>query len=195
MKHLFAACTIALGCAAPAWAQDGAFITQREAFNSKAFIEQIASLGNNYAVIEQVPTNYAGGDNVAQVLQQDTQDAAAWLYQSGNMNRYTIMQTHGQVLRADINSGMFGYENLGSEYNTVTIEQSGYQSSAGVNLGGDSSYNEANIVQNGGFNQAGIRQYFSSHNTAAIQQTGSGLQASVDQIGGGGNRATIRQGY
>jgi len=85
-------------------AQDSAFITQRDAFNSTAVIEQIASLGNNYSVIEQVPTNYAGGDNVAQVMQHDTQDASAWIYQSGSMNRYTIMQTHGQGLRADINS-------------------------------------------------------------------------------------------
>lgn len=72
----------------------------------------------------------------------------------------------------------------------MTIEQSGYQSSAAVNLGGDASYNEANIVQSGGFNQAGIHQYFSRHNLASIQQNGSGLRASIGQSGGG-KQATI----
>jgi len=56
MKQLssFAACAIVLAiAAAPAGAQDSAFIQQVEANASMATIDQIGSLGNNYATIDQ----------------------------------------------------------------------------------------------------------------------------------------------
>jgi hypothetical protein len=199
MKHLssFAACAIALAfAAAPAWAQDSAFITQVESAGNTAVIEQIASSGNNYATIEQTPSWYNGGGNTARLLQQGVGNSTAWIQQSGQMNDYTIQQRDGWGLQANINSGTMGYNEPGGEYNTVLIDQSGFDSGAWVNQAGYGSYNRAEIVQGGGGqNQANIWQSYTSNSVASIFQAGSNLQAGIQQGGGGGNVATIRQGY
>jgi hypothetical protein len=199
MKHVssFAAGAIALAfAAAPAWAQDSAFITQYESAGNTAVIEQVASFGNNYATIDQMSPAYYGSGNLARLLQQGVGNSTASIYQSGQMNDHTILQHDGQGLRATINAGGMGYYEPGGEFNTVLIDQSGFDSGAWVNVSGHSSYNRAEIVQGwGGQNQASISQYYTNNNLASIYQAGSNLTGVINQAGGGGNVATIRQGY
>lgn len=199
MKQLpsFAACAIVLAiAAAPAGAQDSAFIQQVEANASTATIDQIGSLGNNYATIDQIPGAFGGNNgNDARVVQSNVGNADARIYQSGDMNSYAIWQTNGQGLRAAIN--VLGAEmgDSGGQSNNARIDQSGVESGASIDVAGYSSLNRADIMQSGAYNQAGIRQLYTSNNNASIYQAGYGQQAMIDQRGGGGNMAMIRQGY
>lgn len=200
MKHLssFVACAIAFAfaIAVPAGAQDSAFIQQVESSASTATIEQMASLGNNYATIDQVPGAYGGGNgNEARVWQNNVGDADARIYQSGDMNSYSIWQSNGQGLRAGINVFSADMGDSGGQSNNVRIDQSGIDSGAWVDVAGYSSFNQAEIMQSGAYNQAGIHQLYSSGNNASISQAGYGQQAAIDQRGGGSNVAIIRQGY
>lgn len=186
MKQLpsFAACAIVLAIVTtPASAQDSAFIQQVEANASTA-------------TIDQVPGAFGGNNgNDARIFQSNVGNADTRIYQSGDMNSYAIWQTNGQGLRAAIN--VFGAEmgDSGGQSNNARIDQSEVESGASIDVAGYSSFNRADIMQSGAYNQAGIRQLYTSNNNASIYQAGYGQQATIDQRGGGGNMAMIRQGY
>jgi hypothetical protein len=191
-----AACAAALAFAAcPAGAQnfDTAFITQVEAVGNTAVIEQVASQGGNYATIDQIPGPYYGSGNTARVLQLGVGDSQVRLNQSGQMNDYTVRQVDGRNLTAFVDTGSYWDGALGGEFNTVLIEQSGFNSSARVDNGFGSHHNRAEVMQQGFQNQANIAQYSTGGSLASVYQAGSNLTGVITQSGGYGNSATIRQ--
>jgi hypothetical protein len=203
MKQVsIAACAAALAfafTAVPAGAQalDSAFITQVEAVGSTAVIEQIASQGGNHAAIEQVQGAYYGygGGNAARVLQLGVGDSQVRLTQSGQMNDYTVRQFDGRNLTAFVGTRAYWDGGPGGEFNTVLIEQAGFDSSVWVDNGLGGSQNRAEVMQRGYQNQADIVQHNTSGSMASIYQAGSNLTGVITQAGGYGNSATIRQGY
>jgi hypothetical protein len=187
-------------------APSGGFNTvliEQSGFDSSAWVDNGSGGSQNRAeVMQRGVQNQAdivqrnGSGNVARVLQEGVGNSSAWIYQSGQMNDYTIQQHDGMGLHANVNGGMMGYNEPGGDNNTVLIDQSGFDSGAWVNQAGYGSYNRGEIVQGGGGqNQANIWQSYTSNSVASIYQAGSNLQAGINQGGGGGNIATIRQGH
>jgi hypothetical protein len=203
MKHLSSVAVTTFGlflAAAPAWGGDIAQIGQGGASNN-AVIEQVATGGNNFAMVRQGSDWQDSNSNNAQLVQHAVDNSLIDVYQSGFNNQYNVYQHDGSNLQANVNM-QSSYSGGFSESNSVTIEQSGYGARAWVEQGG-SMYARAEIVQHGwgGENFADVRQS-GIGNQASIFQSGSNLSASIVQNANGyasgygsGNTATIRQGY
>lgn len=192
-QQQFAACAAALAFAAlPAWAGDGATITQFYGSANVVAVEQIATGGNNAVQVFQNEYGYEGNGNLVQVTQLGVDASRADIHQSGNGNQYTIRQTGGANLQVSVNADYWLGDTNG-DYNTILVDQSGFDSSVRVNqLFG--SNNHIDILQQGGANVAEVVQAGDGHQ-ASIWQSGTNLQALIEQRGGYGNVATIRQGY
>lgn len=194
-QQSFAACAAVLALAAlPAWAGDVVAITQFTGSANTAVVEQVASGGNNQVQIYQGSSwgDTQDGSRV-QVVQQGVDFARANVYQAGSGNDYIIRQSDGVNLQVDINVDSYWETNSNGQYNTILVDQSGFDSSIRIDQAWG-MHNRAEVLQQGGQNVANIVQIGDGH-LATISQSGTNLQALIEQRGGYNNVATIRQGY
>lgn len=203
MKHRSSVVASALGlvfAAAPAWAGDVAQISQAGATNT-AVIEQVASGGNNFAMVRQGDEWRNADNNSVQLVQYFVDNSLIDVFQSGFNNQYSVFQHDGSDLQANVNTDLASYGGGAGESNSVMIDQSGYGARAWVEQSG--IYSRAEIVQQGwgGASFANVMQA-GVGNQASVFQSGSDLNATIMQSSNGygygygsGNSATIRQGY
>jgi hypothetical protein len=201
MKRVSSFLACAIGCAflaAPAWADnDNAVINQTsDSGGNGVFIEQIMNYGGNSAVVNQVgdPYSYGSGNNQVNLMQQAVAGSSVEVYQGGQGNDFRISQFNGYNLHAIVNADSW-YGDVGGEFNTLQIEQSGFDSLARVQQSG-SAYSQANIRQNGWGGGQNIAEIMQSGygNQATIEQAGSNLTASIQQMGGSFNASIVQTG-
>jgi hypothetical protein len=191
MKRALLAISASLGLAfvaTPAFAQDTALISQHGNGGS-VMIEQVAGMGTNRISVYQSEGWDGWSSGSVQVNQSQVADSIATVFQSGN-NQINVFQHDGAYLNVEVNDGNYG-PYYGGEFNSVTVDQSGFDAWARVDQFA-SAYSNANITQasNGGL-MAELFQH-GNYNQANIFQAGGNLNATIHQ-GGENNTASIHQ--